>query len=161
MDQYVYEGLLKRFVRESNLIEFIDRQPRKKEVHAHAELLMVPLGQLDTTALLKFIAYIDPTILLRDQPKMNVYVGSYTPPPGGPLIPELLKTLLARMNNPKANNPYHCHVEYEKLHPFMDGNGRSGRALWLWQMFQMNAGPSVLRTSFGREWYIQSLRRGL
>ncbi len=30
--------------------------------------------------------------------------------------------------------PYISHVAYENLHPFTDGNGRSGRALWLWQM---------------------------
>lgn len=31
-------------------------------------------------------------------------------------------------------SPFTTHLRYESIHPFSDGNGRSGRALWLWQM---------------------------
>ena len=30
-------------------------------------------------------------------------------------------------------DPWWTHCLYEELHPFLDGNGRSGRVLWLWQ----------------------------
>ena len=33
-------------------------------------------------------------------------------------------------------NPYVFHCEFETLHPFTDGNGRLGRALWLRQVIR-------------------------
>ena len=33
-----------------------------------------------------------------------------------------------------------AHCEYEALHPFTDGNGRSGRAIWLWLMHDASLG---------------------
>lgn len=34
----------------------------------------------------------------------------------------------------EADPPWEVHIAYEMLHPFTDGNGRSGRMLWAWQM---------------------------
>jgi len=69
--------------------------------------------------------------LLRDKKGLNVYVGNYTPPKGGPDIKKALEFLLEKINSFSISS-YAAHCEYEMLHPFTDGNGRSGRAIWLW-----------------------------
>ena len=45
---------------------------------------------------------------------------------------------------------------YETLHPFMDGNGRSGRILWAWQMIEHNIAPG-LSLGFLHAYYYQTL----
>ena len=44
---------------------------------------------------------------------------------------------------------------YEMLHPFMDGNGRSGRALWAWMMLRLGQDPFALL--FLHRFYYQTL----
>lgn len=52
-------------------------------------------------------------------------MGDHVAPPSGPeIVSQLEKVLLIK-------NVWEQHVAYETLHPFTDGNGRSGRALWL------------------------------
>lgn len=43
---------------------------------------------------------------------------------------------------------------YETLHPFTDGNGRSGRALWLWAMGGIHRAP----LGFLHHFYYQALQ---
>ena len=81
---------------------------------------------------------------------MNVRVGSYRPPEGGPAIRQRLQELLNRVNERKISE-FDAHVCYETLHPFTDGNGRSGRAIWLWQ----NSGYAPL--GFLHSFYYQTL----
>jgi len=67
----------------------------------------------------------------------QVYVGSdrrYIPPPPGEHLDRSLRELEAFMNNHgNAYDPlvlsYLAHYQFEAIHPFLDGNGRIGRAL--------------------------------
>jgi hypothetical protein len=117
------------FIRESNMIEGIIRRPAKGEIAAHEKILA--LGNLGLDDLVEFVAAVAPHARLRDQRGLNVCVGAHLAPAGGDDIPINLAALLANL---PYQTPYKAHCRYEKLHPFTDGNGRSGRALWLWQV---------------------------
>lgn len=143
---------LEDFVRESNRIEGIPRVT-EKQINAHYRLLRRP--SLDVQALQLFVLDIAPGKPLRLQAGMNVRVGNHVAPAGGPEIGEHLANLLERTHylrfDPAAT--FLIHQEYETLHPFMDGNGRSGRALWLWMMGGIERAP----LGFLHTYYYQSL----
>jgi hypothetical protein len=146
------------FVFESNRIEGIEREPTDLELVAHYEFMMLKVPLLD--ALVNFVRTVEPSAVLRDRPGLDVQVGDYVAPPGGFMIRERLDGLLHCITRNASNtralySPWLAHVEYEKLHPFMDGNGRSGRALWLWQMYDQN--HEVPRRGFLHEFYYQTL----
>lgn len=50
--------------------------------------------------------------------------------------------------------PFDAHRLYENIHPFVDLNGRTGRAIWLHQMSQK---PYDFEPHFLHIWYYQSL----
>ena len=121
---------LVNFIRESNRIERITREPTLNEIEAHATILR--LGTMGIGALCKFVNVVAHGAKLRDKDGMNVRVGLHIPPFGGPHVQTTLQNILDRIHAGRLS-AYAAHVEYERLHPFTDGNGRSGRALWLWQ----------------------------
>ena len=127
--------LIRRFTRESNAIEGIKREPSDAEIEAHVEFL---LGRGDLQALRDFVVAIEPINgRLRRHPGMNVRVGDHVPLSGGPLVVSQLETLL----EDSSLTPYTRHIAYEHLHPFLDGNGRSGRVLWLKDMGGLSQAP--------------------
>ncbi len=77
-------------------------------------------------------------------------VGNHIAPPGGAGIVAGLNKILDAIEQ-NSLDAYEAHVAYEDLHPFTDGNGRSGRALWLW----MKGGQAPL--GFLHEFYYQAL----
>ena len=57
--------------------------------------------------------------------------AGFVPPPPE-TVPELLEDLVAAMNETAASPLVHAavaHAQFETIHPFADGNGRTGRAL--------------------------------
>ena len=144
---------LSEFVAESNRIEGITRAPYSDEIKAHEHLLSQP--ELEVGHMVEFVSVIQPDARLRDRPDVpGVRVGNHIAPPSGPGIREGLELILGNL---EYEHPFQAHVSYETLHPFTDGNGRSGRAIWLWQMVN-HRGFRVGSLSFLHAFYYQSLQ---
>jgi len=144
------------FVAESNCIEGILRPPTDDEIAAHQDL--IALTSLTIEDLERFVSLVQPDAVLRQTAGLNVRVGSHIAPPGGPDIPKRLFSIIVHAH--QGRHPWNTHVDYETLHPFTDGNGRSGRALWLWQMMrseQYQGWPQQL--GFLHSFYYQTLER--
>lgn len=137
------------FVRESNRIEGIRRDPTEAELAEFDRFSW--LREVTVEELVRFVGVYQPSAHLRDRPGLDVRVGTHVPPPGGPEIPAQLTLLLSQCRGLLA--PYEAHLAYENLHPFTDCNGRSGRMLWAWMMGRTHA----LRLGFLHAFYYQAL----
>jgi len=142
------------FATESNNIEGISGLQRHVE-HAYAlERLLL----IDRTLIMydvdEFVHAVQPNVQFRCLPGLDVYVGNHHPIPGGPRVMAEMVQLLKEIST-NHYSAYQCHRTYETLHPYTDGNGRSGRALWLWQMHKYREYKA--ERLFLHEWYYQSL----
>ncbi len=138
---------LYEFIRESNAIEGISRDPTEAELAAAASFL--GLARIEIADLCNLVNVFQPGAVLRDRRGLDVWIGRHVAPPGGPQIRERLQKLLDH----NMHDAYETHVAYEMLHPFVDGNGRSGRMLWAWQMGERAA----LQLGFLHRFYYQAL----
>lgn len=148
-----YQDWLVRFVRESNRIEGIYREDVFSDVAALDEFLRPP--QINVGHLGYYVSVIQPDAVLRDRVGLDVEINGYLAPLGCPEIRDGLVSILNDMGS-----PFRAHVRYEQLHPFTDGNGRSGRALWLWQMLHTQESERAKQLGFLHTFYYQTLSAG-
>jgi len=147
------------FIKESNKIEGISEYDQEKQYIAYQEFLN--LDEITVEDIVTFALVLHSTSNdsggykpeLRGKKGMDVRVGSHFPISGGPEVIISLKWILSDLNM-KAN-PYKNHCHYEHLHPLTDCNGRTGRAIWAWQM--MNHFDYDFRLGFLQPWYYMGL----
>lgn len=140
------------FVQESNRIEGIFRHNIEPACDAHERFLQE--DKIGIGYLAALVEALQPGAVPRFTQGRDVRVGSYMPPKGGPHVMAALQDILDAANSGRRE-PYDIHIDYEKLHPFTDGNGRSGRALWLWCMGGISKAP----LGFLHHFYYQTLQR--
>lgn len=141
------------FIEESNRIERICRPPNTNEIKEFDRFMA--LEEISVAQLKKFVSIYQPDAILRNKVGLNVRLGSYHAPPGGRAITSALQEILSAANGTppgrsRKEMAFFIHQKYEKLHPFTDGNGRSGRMLWAWMMQDFPLG-------FLHHWYYDSL----
>lgn len=156
MSQRNHDLWLKAFVQESLNIEDIWREPTDEELLVTWNF--IKKDQVEIADLIELVSVYQPDARIRDQPWFRVWIGGHEAPEGGMGLVGKLGNLLWSVNQKTRNkwntDPWRVHAEYEQLHPFTDGNGRSGRVLWANQMWHQGYG---FEYKFLQMYYYQTL----
>lgn len=147
------------YVHESNLIEGFDDPVMDACGEAawawlaqHDQLTLDVILQLHRVVVVAQLAGIsdldDPGEWVGQLRDVNVAVGGRVCPPWRQ-VRERLKTWLYD----PATTPREQHVAFEKIHPFADGNGRTGRLLMWWHEERLGLTPTLVRYDDRHEYY--------
>jgi hypothetical protein len=72
-------------------------------------------------------------------------------PPTHPLVPSLMDSWVKKVNDLRSQSPTPLgeriaalHAEFERIHPFLDGNGRAGRLLMNLTLIRLGYPPAII-----------------
>ncbi|PWT73649.1 MAG: hypothetical protein C5B59_12710 [Bacteroidetes bacterium] len=76
--------------------------------------------------------------------KLNVTVGGYEAPDWKEVPNRMWAWTLEAMRRSPPIDDKQLHIEYEKIHPFVDGNGRTGRMFMNWMRIKRLNKPLLI-----------------
>lgn len=143
-------------IRESNLIESIDN-PAEDAQSMKAWEYISAQPHIGIAELLETHRLITMNQLSQRESgsfrTVPVWVG-YQPTPNPHLAQQLIYNLLMDlMQRPEELDPIEAHVRFEKAHPFIDGNGRTGRMLMWWHEQKLGKYPTVIWNNEKQDYY--------
>lgn len=142
-----FRSRLMEFAKESNRIEGITNAEANERMFQKLEAFL-KFKELTAVRVCGFNEW----GVLRRNAGMNARIGERSCLPGGDSLKHHFTLIIHTLSE---RSPFVNHVDFEKLHPFTDGNGRTGRAIWLWQMVRQY--DYDLSLGFLHKWYYQSL----
>lgn len=149
---------LRELIRQSNLIEGIVGVPEMDQSEVAWNWLYdwnMPLNHGAICKVQKIIT-INQTDLrpdqrgyYRDLSHTNVRVGNHVPPPW----PDVKARMDNWLEDYQRVTPWEAHADFEFIHPFVDGNGRTGRMLMWWQELKAGGTPTMILAADRADYY--------
>lgn len=138
----------------------IDRKPLKDHLeavgHKDAFLYVLDLVRDKTPFSENIIKQIHTLVLMDRAEERGVYrripvkiMGAYHTPPAPMLVPEQMARLIAEFSQSRLHpieGAALFHLQFEGIHPFIDGNGRTGRLIM--NLFLMQSGYPPINVKF-------------
>lgn len=146
-----------KHIRESNLIEGFDDSDFDKQGRYAWEYLSEQKELSDKVVKqVQKILTLKQSDLLPDERgyyrKVRVLVGNYEAP--APMtVPSKMAEWIQAMQHMENIDPKAAHVWFERIHPFVDGNGRTGRMLMWWHEIKIGREPTLILNSKKHEYY--------
>ena len=146
---------MKEFIRESNLIEGIDSE--KEDIQSMKAwnwlLTRAGINELIVRQLQRTIVKNQDDLSVHEKGeyrRINVSVG-------GRICPdweEVEKSMACWISGLRdATESLGMHVRFEHIHPFVDGNGRTGRMLFWWHQLKLGEELTLFKASERQEYY--------
>lgn len=145
----------------------IDRKPLKDHLeavgHKDAFLYLEKLIAAKAAFSEKTIKELHSLVLMDRPEDKGVYrripvriMGAYQEPPQPYLVPQQMEDLIAGFSKTKAHpieSTALFHLKFEGIHPFIDGNGRTGRLLLNFTLMQNGYPPINVKFSDKKRYY--------
>lgn len=147
---------LSEHIRQSNLIENIDDRGEDRR-SLKAWQYLVAQDQISQPVLLELHKMITRKQLPKSESgsyrRVNVWVGGRQCP--APVIAhgQIYGFLMDLAEHWQTLDPVEMHIRYEKIHPFVDGNGRTGRMIMWWHQIKLGQEPMIISWENRRAYY--------
>lgn len=153
---------IEKYIRESNLIEGIDDPEFDKQgLYAWEELIKHEKpNNSNIRKTQKTITLLQDDLAphqrgyTRSMSKVNVYIGTKVMPSWA-MVDDMLNNWLLDMDEMwETVSPIVMHIRFEHIHPFVDGNGRTGRMLlWHHEIRQGKTPTLFLNSEKSKKYY--------